>query len=140
MKSYGQALALVPCHGADGRKVRASIAEVAEAFVRPESYTLDVDRLLLGREAAMRTVAVGVLHLVVHSARDLPKTDTMGQSHTEFLTRVRKLTARTGSCDPYVSISYSKYHKPREFVCEVGVISGGIDQCSLLDENDNRYA
>jgi hypothetical protein len=38
--------------------VQKSIAEVAKAFVRPESYTLDIDRLLLGREAALRTHTV----------------------------------------------------------------------------------
>lgn len=59
--------------------VQKSIAEVAKAFVRPESYTLDIDRLLLGREAALRTHTVGVMHVIIHSATDLPKTDTVGE-------------------------------------------------------------
>jgi Ca2+-dependent lipid-binding protein len=59
--------------------VQKSIAEVAKAFVRPESYSIDVDRLLLGREASLRTHTVGVLHIVLHGAEDLPKTDTVGK-------------------------------------------------------------
>jgi Ca2+-dependent lipid-binding protein len=58
--------------------VQKSIAEVAKAFVRPESYSIDLDRLLLGREASLRTQTVGILHIIVHNAQDLPKTDTMG--------------------------------------------------------------
>ncbi|KAK8853111.1 hypothetical protein IAR55_003812 [Kwoniella newhampshirensis] len=74
--------------------VKASIKEVAEAFVRPKAYSLDLDRLLLGREASLRTSHLGVLRILIHGAEDLPKADSMG------------------SCDPYVSISFSKYHKP----------------------------
>ncbi|OCF32225.1 hypothetical protein I316_06139 [Kwoniella heveanensis BCC8398] len=74
--------------------VKQSIMEVASAFVRPNSYTLDLDRLLLGRESSLRTVHIGVLHIFINRAEELPKVDTMG------------------SCDPYVSISLSKYHKP----------------------------
>lgn len=59
--------------------VQASIKEVCGAFVRPSSYTLDVDRLLLGREENLRTHAVGVLHIIIHGAEDLPKADTMGE-------------------------------------------------------------
>ena len=58
--------------------VQKSIAEVAKAFVRPESYSIDIDRLLLGRESSLRTYTVGVMHIIIHSADDLPKTDTMG--------------------------------------------------------------
>nr|XP_019044279.1 hypothetical protein I302_07563 [Kwoniella bestiolae CBS 10118]OCF23209.1 hypothetical protein I302_07563 [Kwoniella bestiolae CBS 10118] len=74
--------------------VKQSITEVASAFVAPQSYTLDLDRLLLGQESALRTHNIGVLRILIHSAQDLPKVDTMG------------------SCDPYVSIGMSKYHKP----------------------------
>lgn len=59
--------------------VQASIADVARAFVRPNSYTVDVERLLLGREATLRTASIGVLHIIVHSAEGLPKTDTVGE-------------------------------------------------------------
>lgn len=79
---------------ATNRTVQSSIAEVAQGFVSPESYSIDVDRLLLGRESSLRTASVGVLQIMVHGAEDLPKTDTMG------------------SCDPYVAISYSKFNKP----------------------------
>jgi len=41
--------------------VRTSVLEVAEAFLRPASYT------------------VGVLHLIIHRAEDLPKTDAVGE-------------------------------------------------------------
>lgn len=59
--------------------MQASISDVARAFVRPNSYTVDVDRLLLGREASMRTASMGVLQIVIHSAEDLPKMDAMGK-------------------------------------------------------------
>lgn len=59
--------------------VQASISEVASAFVRPESYTLDIDRLLLGREHSLRTHSVGILQIMIHRAKDLPKTDTLGK-------------------------------------------------------------
>jgi Ca2+-dependent lipid-binding protein len=58
---------------------------VASAFVRPESYTLDIDRLLLGREASLRTASIGVLHIVIHGAENLPKTDTMGRSVSTYV-------------------------------------------------------
>ncbi|KAL7418323.1 hypothetical protein Q5752_006781 [Cryptotrichosporon argae] len=74
--------------------VQASIAQVAQAFVAPQSYSLDIDRLLLGREASLRTAAVGVLHIIVHGARDVLKADTMG------------------TADPYIAISFSKFNKP----------------------------
>lgn len=70
------------------------MTEVAEAFLRPKSYTVDIDRLLLGREAALRTHCVGVLHLIIHGAENLPKTDAVG------------------STDAYVAISFSKFNKP----------------------------
>lgn len=74
--------------------VQKSIAQVAGTFVSPLHYHLDVDRLLLGKDAAVRTHAVGVLYLIIHGCDDLPRTDTMG------------------SCDPYVAASFSKFDKP----------------------------
>ena len=71
-----------------------SVAEVAQGFVRPSSYTMDLDRLLLGKEASLRTSAIGVLQIQLHGATDLPKADTMG------------------SCDPYVTVSLTKFKKP----------------------------
>lgn len=62
--------------------VQKSIAAVAKAFVRPESYSIDLDRLLLGREASLRTYTVGVMHIIIHGAEDLPKTDTVGELAT----------------------------------------------------------
>lgn len=74
--------------------VMKSVAQVASAFVAPKSFTMDIDRLLLGREAMTRTLSVGVLHVAIHSAQDLPKMDSLG------------------SCDAYVTASYSKFNKP----------------------------
>ncbi|ORX40705.1 hypothetical protein BD324DRAFT_647623 [Kockovaella imperatae] len=74
--------------------VQASIAEVVGAFIRPNTYSLDVERLLMGRESALRTSAIGVLQIVIHSAEGLRRTDTMG------------------SCDPYVVASWNKFNKP----------------------------
>ena len=64
--------------------MRASIVEVAKAFIRPKSYTLDIDRLLLGRDAALRTHYVGLLHIFIHGAQDLPKTDAMGMPFMDW--------------------------------------------------------
>ena len=55
---------------------------------------LPFQRLLLGQEAALRTEAIGVLHVRIHSARDLKQSDTIGSS------------------DPYCVISFAKYGKP----------------------------
>ncbi|KAL1409964.1 hypothetical protein Q8F55_003963 [Vanrija albida] len=74
--------------------IQKSIAQVAGHFVRPKQYTMDVDRLLLGKDSNLRTSAIGILHVVIHGATDLPKADTVG------------------SCDPYLAISYSKFNKP----------------------------
>lgn len=74
--------------------VMKSVAQVAGAFVAPKSYTMDIDRLLLGHESMTRTMSVGVLHVAIHSASDLPKMDSLG------------------SCDAYVTASYSKFNKP----------------------------
>lgn len=75
--------------------VEKSIARVAGGFVAPKSYTMDVDRLLLGHESSLRTSTMGVFHIIIHSATGLPRTDTVGE------------------CDPYLSISYAKFNKPR---------------------------
>jgi hypothetical protein len=94
MKPYGESAHSLGGAVEADHAVQASIADVARTFVRPESYTLDVDRLLLGREAAFRTASIGVLHIIIHSAEGLPKVDTMG------------------TCDPYVAVGFAKYHKP----------------------------
>lgn len=82
------------CCRADLLAVAKSIAQVAGGFIRPHTYTLDVDRLLLGREAAMRTQAIGVLFIQIHRCKNLPRMDTVG------------------TADPYVAVSYSKFKKP----------------------------
>lgn len=74
--------------------VQKSIAQVAGSFVAPRHYHLDLDRLLLGKDAATRTASVGVLYIIIHGCDDLPRTDTMGSS------------------DPYVVASFSKFDKP----------------------------
>lgn len=77
--------------------VQKSIAQVAGAFVAPRHYHMNVERLLLGQDASLRTRAVGVLHIIIHGCSGLPRTDAVG------------------SCDPYVAISYKKFNKPREY-------------------------
>jgi Ca2+-dependent lipid-binding protein len=76
--------------------VEKSIAKVAGGFVSPKSYTMDVERLLMGQDSQLRAQSVGVFHIIIHNAHNLPRTDTVG------------------SCDPYLAISYSKFNKPRE--------------------------
>ena len=39
--------------------VQASIADVINGFVRPNAYTLDVERMLLGRDASLQTRSIG---------------------------------------------------------------------------------
>ncbi len=57
-----------------------SIRKVADAFVRPNCYSLDLDRLLLGREASLRTAAIGALHIKIHRAKGLRSSDVIGSS------------------------------------------------------------
>lgn len=76
--------------------IQKSIAQVAGAFVAPKHYHMDVERLLLGQDAALRTRAIGVFYIIIHGCHDLPRADTVG------------------SCDPYVAVSYQKFSKPRE--------------------------
>ncbi|KIR34026.1 C2 domain-containing protein [Cryptococcus deuterogattii MMRL2647] len=73
--------------------VKASFKSVLSSFLHPHSYTLDIDRLLLGAESSSRTEHIGVLHIIFHGARDLPKADTMG------------------SCDPYLKVGFEKAKK-----------------------------
>ncbi|WVN84973.1 uncharacterized protein L203_100110 [Cryptococcus depauperatus CBS 7841] len=74
--------------------VNTSIRSVLSAFLCPRSYTLEIDRLLLGSPSSIRTETIGVLHIILHSANDLPKADAMG------------------SCDPYLELGYKKMPKP----------------------------
>lgn len=74
-------------------QVKASFKSVLSSFLHPHSYTLDIDRLLLGAESSSRTEHIGVLHIIFHGARDLPKADTMG------------------SCDPYLKVGFEKAKK-----------------------------
>lgn len=83
--------------------VQASISEVARAFVRPNSYTVDVDRLLLGREASMRTASVGVLQIIIHSAEGLPKMDAVGEQDLHLIrySMTRPLIAQVHAIHTY---------------------------------------
>lgn len=74
--------------------VKASFKSVLSSFLHPQSYTMDIDRLLLGAESSNRTEHIGVLHIIFHGARDLPKADTVG------------------SCDPYLEVGFEKAKKP----------------------------
>ena len=95
MKSYGELwYSALRAYPLTLMVVQASIAEVVSAFVRPNSYSLDVERLLVGRESSLRTHSIGALQIIVHNAQGLRRTDTVG------------------SCDPYVVVSYSKFNKP----------------------------
>lgn len=75
-------------------QVKASFKSVLSSFLHPQSYTMDIDRLLLGAESSNRTEHIGVLHIIFHGARDLPKADTVG------------------SCDPYLEVGFEKAKKP----------------------------
>jgi Ca2+-dependent lipid-binding protein len=48
----------------------------------------------MGQEAALRTEAIGVLHIRLHRARKLASADAFGSS------------------DPYATVSFSKFSKP----------------------------
>ena len=49
---------------------------------------------------------------MIHGASDLPKMDTMGKS-INLRSYRQKLNPFEGTSDPYLSISFSKYNKPR---------------------------
>ncbi len=61
-------------------------------YILTEVYSKQ--RLLLGREASLRTNAIGVLQIRIHRCQNLRSTDTLGTS------------------DPYATVSFSKYDRP----------------------------
>lgn len=73
--------------------VLRSIYSVCSRFLIPDSYTLDLDRLLVGDLTVARTQALGVLMIVIHSAHGLHSSDTNGLS------------------DPYCTLGFSKINK-----------------------------
>ncbi|KAM0787324.1 hypothetical protein ACM66B_007097 [Microbotryomycetes sp. NB124-2] len=60
--------------------VLASIDTVLNYFTAPKSYTIDATRFVLGSDVALRTRAVGILCVVIHSARNLLASDLDGRS------------------------------------------------------------
>ncbi|KAK4053996.1 hypothetical protein OIO90_003641 [Microbotryomycetes sp. JL221] len=60
--------------------VLASIDTVLNYFTAPKSYTIDATRFVLGSDVALRTRSVGILCIVIHSARNLLAADLDGRS------------------------------------------------------------
>ncbi|WVQ84921.1 hypothetical protein IAT38_007084 [Cryptococcus sp. DSM 104549] len=100
--------------------VKKSIKSVLAAFLRPHSYTLDIDRLLLGSPSALRTTHIGVLHLILHRAEDLPKADTMG------------------SCDPYLEVGFERMRRPVFSTRTIGKTMDPVweEECFVLVSSD----
>lgn len=98
MKPYGKchvsSIIAISFNLTQSSQVKTSFKSVLSSFLHPHSYTMDIDRLLLGSESSYRTEHIGVLHIIFHGARDLPKADTMG------------------SCDPYLEVGFEKAKKP----------------------------
>ncbi|ODO05669.1 hypothetical protein I350_04728 [Cryptococcus amylolentus CBS 6273] len=97
--------------------VKTSFASVLSSFLRPSTYTLDLDRLLLASApSSLRLESVGCLHIIFHSATDLPKADTMG------------------SCDPYLEVGFEKSRKPVFSTRTIGNTMGPVweEECFVL--------
>ncbi len=76
--------------------VSFAIETVANDFIAPRSYTLDISKLLVGDDVKKETATMGVLMVSFHSATDVPKADHgPGRNKT----------------DPYLTLSYRKFGK-----------------------------
>ncbi|CED82208.1 Ca2-dependent lipid-binding protein CLB1/vesicle protein vp115/Granuphilin A, contains C2 domain [Phaffia rhodozyma] len=70
--------------------VLSCMTRVAKAFVKPECFTLDLDRILSGQEGMVRTKNIGIFMIRLHSAQNIRAADPNGKS------------------DPYIAIAWGK--------------------------------
>ncbi|GEM11235.1 C2 domain protein [Rhodotorula toruloides] len=77
--------------------VHKAVESVIANFVLPRNYGLDIRKVLLGGDVAIKTRTIGIVVLVVHSASHLP-----APTKTASL-----LPTRRPSIDPYVQISWA---------------------------------
>ena len=74
--------------------VTKSVRTVLAGFVAPSSYTIDLDRILVGSDVRVRSQHIGVLAIQILRAEDLRAADSNGES------------------DPYATVSYARFGKP----------------------------
>ncbi|BGP35674.1 hypothetical protein JCM10296v2_007526 [Rhodotorula toruloides] len=77
--------------------VYKAVESVIANFVLPRNYGLDIRKVLLGRDVAIKTRTIGIVVLVVHSASHLP-----APTKTAAL-----LPSRRPGIDPYVQVSWA---------------------------------
>lgn len=78
--------------------VNYAIGTAAHEYVAPKSMTIDLAKLLEGDDIQKEVDALGVLWIRIHKAVGLSKQDRHG--------------SEGGGSDPYITVSFSKYHKP----------------------------
>lgn len=78
--------------------VNYAIGAAASMYVAPKSMSLDMGAMLTGDTVQKDVIAMGVMWIRIHRAKDLSKQDRRG--------------SKGGGSDPYVTLSFSKYGKP----------------------------
>ena len=78
--------------------VNYAIAAAASMYVAPKSMSLDLGAMLKGDDIQKEVLALGVMWIRIHRAKDLSKQDKRG--------------SKGGGSDPYITLSFSKYGKP----------------------------
>ncbi|GAA6039548.1 hypothetical protein JCM8097_008383 [Rhodosporidiobolus ruineniae] len=89
-----------------------AVRSVIDGFVLPRHYAVDLRKVMLGGDVAMKTRTSGLLVLVLHSARQLPASDPSlrplhlpvpGSQRRER----RKTEGKKGKSDPFVSVGWA---------------------------------
>ncbi|GAA6015876.1 hypothetical protein JCM10207_006789 [Rhodosporidiobolus poonsookiae] len=93
--------------------ILSAMRRVMQGFVYPRHYALDVRKLLMGGDVALKTRTVGLAVLVLHRARSLPASDPRvpflhpspaeGGEQEEGKKRRR----REGKSDPFVTVGWA---------------------------------
>ena len=78
--------------------VNYAIGAAASMYVAPKSMSLDLGAMLQGDDISKDVLAMGVMWIRIHRAKDLSKQDRRG--------------SKGGGSDPYITLSFSKYGKP----------------------------
>ncbi|GAA5938033.1 hypothetical protein JCM1841_000213 [Sporobolomyces salmonicolor] len=87
--------------------VLRSVRAVAERFVAPKSYALDLRKILLGGDIALNTRTIGLIVLVLHRASSLPAVD-----RTFPVPLPARAHSRTeGKSDPFVEVGFAGFGK-----------------------------
>ncbi|GAA5866026.1 hypothetical protein JCM1840_003381 [Sporobolomyces johnsonii] len=87
--------------------VLKSVQAVAERFVAPKTYALDLRKILLGGDVALKTRTIGLIVLVLHGASSLPAADR--PFPVPLPARARSRTG--GKSDPFVEVGFAGFGK-----------------------------